>query len=88
MTRIRVKKNLLIRCLYQTETELEYYQTQRQWNENLSYARVCREENMLREVLQHTMKDGDELESYESSIAKPMSNRPNDEHKFFADWTP
>ena len=87
VTRIRVKKNLLIHLLHQTETELEYYKKQGERYENLSYARVCQEENMLNEVFEHTTKEREKLESYQRSAVDPVSSLSPGEQKFFADGT-
>ena len=64
VTRIRVKKNLLIHLLYQTKSEIEYYRKRGERYENLSYSKVCQEENMLNEVLSNTVKEREKLETY------------------------
>jgi len=64
VTRIRVKKNLLVQMLHQTKIELEHYKKQGERYDSLSYNRVCQEENMLSEVFTNTQKERMKLEAY------------------------
>lgn len=69
VTRIRVKKNLLVHLLHQTKIELEHYEKRGERYEPLSYARVCMEENMLNEVTNNTRKEREKLEAYRDGRA-------------------
>jgi len=88
LTRIRVKKNLLVHLLHQSQMEMEYYKKRGERYENLSYAKVCQEENMLNEVLFDTVKEREKLETYRrtevSSTPPPGSAR---QKSYFQDGT-
>jgi len=90
VTRIRVKKNLLVHLLHQTKTELEYYKKRGEKYESLSYARIVLEENMLHEVLQNTRKERAKLETYRSHGSSEGSAlpAPGSEQSYFDDGTP
>lgn len=95
VTRIRVKKNLLVHLLYQTKVELEYYKKQGEVYENLSYAKVCQEENMLNECSFNTEKEREDLETYRDGRADTagVSSRPapgnlSSQNAYFEDGTP
>jgi len=95
VTRIRVKKNLLVHLLYQTKVELEYYKKRGEKYENLSYAKVCQEENMLAECHFNTVKEREKLETYRDGRAQTtgVSSRPapgimSSITSFFEDGTP
>ena len=76
VTRIRVKKNLLVHLLHQTKRELEYYKKRGEQYEGLSYDRVCREEMMLTEVTMNTTKEREKLESYRDGTTTERSALP------------
>jgi len=84
VTRIRVKKNLLVLLLYETKRELEHYKKRGERYENLSYAKTCQEENMLNEVLYHTTREREKLETY-GDEGRSSTVSPDDE--YFADGT-
>eukprot|EP00536_Pseudo-nitzschia_multiseries_P008215 jgi/Psemu1/305563/fgenesh1_kg.205_\ len=88
VTRIRVKQNLLVHLLYQTKMEMEYYKKRGERYENLSYGKVCQEENMLNEVLFGIVKERETLETYRrtevSSTPPPGSARKK---SYFQDGT-
>jgi len=94
VTRIRVKKNLLVHLLHQTKIELEYYKKRGERFENLSYAMICMEENMLSEVLHNTRKERVKLETYRDGRAHSSSEglnvlpTPGSDHSYFDDGTP
>lgn len=64
VTRIRVKKYVLAHLLYQTKKELDYYKKRGERYENLSFGKVCEEENMLNECLAITVREREKLETY------------------------
>lgn len=91
VTRIRVKKNLLVHLLHQTKTELEYYKKRGERYESLSYAGVCMEENMLNEVTNNTRKEREKLEAYRDGRAHSSEGydlpTPGSNHSYFDDGT-
>lgn len=64
VTRIRVKKYVLAHLLYQTKKELDYYKHRGEKYENLSFEKVCEEENMLNECLAITVREREKIETY------------------------
>jgi len=92
VTRIRVKKNLLVHLLHQTKIELEYYKKRGERYDSLSYERVCMEENMLNEVTNNTRKEREKLESYRDGRAHSSEGTtlptPGSDHSYFDDGTP
>lgn len=88
VTRIRVKQNLLVHLLHQTKLELDHYQKRGERYENLSYAMVCLEEDMLSEVSITTRKEREKLESYRDGSAHTALPTPGSEHSYFDDGTP
>ncbi len=91
VTRIRVKKNLLVHMLHQTKIELEHYKKRGERYENLSYANICMEENMLSELLQNTRKERVKQEAYRGGRAHASSDStlptPGSEYSYFDDGT-
>ena len=92
VTRIRVKKNLLVHLLNQTRIELEHYKQRGERYENLSYARVCQEENMLNDVTENTRKEREKLEMYRDGRAHTANGTPlpppGGKQSYFDDGTP
>mmetsp|Transcript_11392 Transcript_11392/g.12230 ORF Transcript_11392/g.12230 Transcript_11392/m.12230 type:complete len:206 (+) Transcript_11392:182-799(+) len=91
VTRIRVKNYVLSHLLYQTKLEMDYYKKQGELYENLSYNKVCEEENMLNEVLANTVREREKLESYRDGRATTAdvssSSLPSVSHSFLEGGT-
>jgi len=90
VTRIRVKNYVLSHLLYQTKLEMDYYKKQGELYENLSYNKVCEEENMLNEVLANTVREREKLESYRDGRATAdvsSSSLPSVSHSFLEGGT-
>ncbi len=71
VTRIRHKKELLIHLLYQTEDELDHFTRRGEQYEDLTIARVSKEENMLEAVLDKTRKEREKLARYRDGVPRP-----------------
>ena len=89
VSRIRVKKYILAHLLYQTKLELGYYKKRGEKYENLSYSKICEEENMLHEVLANTTREREKIETYRDgrSCCTEISSTPNVAHSFLKEST-
>ena len=89
VTRIRVKQNLLVHLLHQTKAELDHYQKRGERYEDLSYAMICMEENMLNDVTATTRKEREKIESYrrEGSAQEDLPP-PGSGNSYFDDGAP
>jgi hypothetical protein len=88
VSRIRVKKYILAHLLYQTKLELEYYKKRGEKYENLSYSKICEEENMLNEVLANTAREREKIETYrDGRSTTEVSSTPNVAHSFLEEST-
>lgn len=88
VTRIRVKQNLLVHLLHQTKAELDHYKKRGERYEELSYAMVCMEENMLNDVTATTRKEREKIESYRDGTGKEALPTPGSGHSYFDEGTP
>lgn len=75
VTRIRAKKEILIRLLYQTEQELDHFTQRGEQYEDPALPRVCVEENMLEEVLEKTRREREKLSRYRDGVPKPSKEQ-------------
>jgi hypothetical protein len=78
VTRIREKKEVLIRLLYQTEQELDHFTQRGEQYEESTVAQVSIEENMLEEVLEKTRKEREKLARYRVGVPKLSKDQPLD----------
>lgn len=77
-TRIRLKKELLVHLLYQTEEELDHFTSRGEQYESHGMARVCREENMLQEILERTSRERERLSRYRDGVPVDAPADPRD----------
>ena len=89
VTRIRIKKFVLVRLLYQTERELDHYRKHGEQYDRLSHEEICKEDRFLTMILAETEHEREQFERdrIKSGVTRSRRTGENTSDVFFEDGT-